>query len=81
MIRDLQHQSIEQGLEAGLFKVVIAGQGVCEAEFFHHDKRDAVGERPLFVGSSVIEVAAAFKQLEVRTVVMSVRKGASVRGE
>ena len=46
----------QQGFEAGLDKVVIVGQGGCDALGFHDVETGAVGEAPVFVGALFVAI-------------------------
>ena len=43
--------------------MAVAGEGVANAQFIHHGKADAVGERPLLVGVLAEESARGVKPL------------------
>ena len=53
--------SLEQSDKARLLKVMIGGERFGNAVVLHHHERDAIGERPIFVGTSGEECVAASK--------------------
>lgn len=55
--------SCQQRLETGLRKMGIAGQRLAQPFVLHGHERDAIGERPLFVGTFLIKLQAALKQI------------------
>ena len=52
----------QEGAEAGLNKVLVVGEGLGDAAFFHHDKRDAVRQPPLLVLTAGKKVLGALDQ-------------------
>src|SRR5262249_8780087 len=55
----------QQRPETGLLEVVVAGQSFGKSAVSHDQERDAVGERPRFVGTAGEEVEAAVKEAGV----------------
>jgi hypothetical protein len=56
---------ISDRYKACLLKIPIAGEGLAEAFFFHHDKRNAISERPGFVGAFFKEIDPTPEQLGI----------------
>lgn len=54
--------SLQQCDEACLLEVMIAGQRFGQAFAFHHDERDAIGERPGFVRAFAEKADSGFKE-------------------
>jgi hypothetical protein len=54
--------SAEHGTEAGLLEMVVAGEGISQAELGHHDEGDAVGQGPELVGSMGEQVRTRLEQ-------------------
>lgn len=57
---------LEQRSETRLLKMVIACERIADALVFHDNKRDAVGERPVFVRAGGHEVEAPLHQGRVQ---------------
>lgn len=64
--REVLIELLEQSHEAGLFEMVIAGECLGNAVLLHHVERDAVGQRPLLVGTAIVQLNAAPKCRLVR---------------
>jgi hypothetical protein len=54
LARLARRSSLHQDVEAGLFEMVVAGQGVAQAVVFHDGKRDAIGQRLQLVRPLVV---------------------------
>jgi hypothetical protein len=52
-------------VEAGLFEVVVVGEGGGDSALVHHDEGDAIGERPPFVRALAIQPQPKFKELVI----------------
>ena len=59
--------SLEEGVEAGLSEMPIAGERVGDAFALHHNERDAVGERPILVGTGLVEGEGGFEEGRVNS--------------
>jgi hypothetical protein len=52
----------KQSFKTGLFKMKVVSQRASHAACLHQVKRNAVGERPFFVGAVAVQLKPAFKK-------------------
>lgn len=53
---------LQQSGKACLFEVVVAGQSFGQTFAFHHNERDAVGQRPAFVRAASVKSQTSIKE-------------------
>jgi hypothetical protein len=79
----LPTQSLRSGLaqqrpKARLLKVVIERERSLQASLLHHDKRNAIGQRPMFIRSQFVERQSLGKQFGCRVNKLPIRRGANL---